>query len=247
MRGNPDDAAGNRGRAANGRGLLVDLHRRAVDSPRSARPSGPRRHFPARPRRRRCPSRSPAPLSVDLQLRIADSSSAALMTASLPPMTTSSRWEMRLMHVGGDGGRRRTGTARPYVFGSTSPCVITQPCWRARGTRSRSPGRGGMLASSAIPAAPVPADSGCPRGRTVDRRRWSARSPRSPPADRPRRQAATPWCRVRRPARAGAAGSAAGRCCRTTRRVRRARRPTGIGRPRPLATIRYCASVVSSR
>src|SRR5260370_12015660 len=57
-----------------------------------------------------------------LQRRIADNSSAALTTASLPPVTTSSRWVMRLMHVGGDGGRRATGTPRPYVFGSTSPC-----------------------------------------------------------------------------------------------------------------------------
>ena len=49
----------------------------------------------------------------DPQDRIADSSLAALMTASLPCITTSSRCEMRLMHVGGDGGCLRTGTARP--------------------------------------------------------------------------------------------------------------------------------------
>src|SRR5262245_61053855 len=44
------------------------------------------------------------PPPTDPQLRIADSSPAALMTESLPPNTTSSRCEIRLIQVGGDGG-----------------------------------------------------------------------------------------------------------------------------------------------
>ena len=47
------------------------------------------------------------------QLRISDNCSAAFITVSLPRMTTSSRWLMRLMQVGGEGARLRTGTARP--------------------------------------------------------------------------------------------------------------------------------------
>src|ERR1700683_5269039 len=53
-----------------------------------------------------------------LQLNSADNWLAALMTASLPRITTSSRWEMRLMQVGGDGAWRWTAPARPEGFGS---------------------------------------------------------------------------------------------------------------------------------
>ncbi len=109
MGGNPHDAAGHGRGPADGGGLLVNLHRGARDG-RGQRGGEagaataehddvdfvvPRHGLPS------------------LQLSSSDNCLAALMTASLPRITTSSRWEMRLMHVGGDGTGRRTPTARP--------------------------------------------------------------------------------------------------------------------------------------
>ena len=113
MRRDPHHATRHRGGATDGRGLLVDGHRGAVGGGgQGSRESGasaaehndvdfmvPRRH-------------SVLP-SCSGQLRIADNSLAALTTASLPRITTSSRCEIRLMQVGGDGGSRWTATAKP--------------------------------------------------------------------------------------------------------------------------------------
>src|ERR1700746_3700342 len=43
---------------------------------------------------------------LSLQLSSSDNCFCVLMTASFPRITTSSRWEMRLRHVGGDGAWR---------------------------------------------------------------------------------------------------------------------------------------------
>ncbi|PQM49125.1 hypothetical protein C1Y40_00650 [Mycobacterium talmoniae] len=115
VRGDPGDAPGDRGGAADGRGPLVERDRGAVRGGRQGRGEAgtaaaadddidfvvPRRH------------RLGPLCDRDAQLRIADNCLAACRTASLPRRTTSSRCEIRLMQVGGDGGTRCTGTARP--------------------------------------------------------------------------------------------------------------------------------------
>ena len=159
---------------------------------------------------------------------------AASITASLPRSTTSSRCEIRLMQVGGEvpGGvhrdRQAVGVRLDLAVGH-DPALLAglgdqTPARRARrhARQQRDPGR---AAVQRVAAALVEGQLVGDLGR--------ARSPRSPPADRPRRPAATPWCRARRPVRAGSAGSAGARCGRTTRRARPGPPPTGSGRPRP--------------
>ncbi len=156
------------------------------------------------------------------------------MTASLPRITTSSRCEIKLMQVGGDGGRRCTGTARPYVFGSISPWVITHSCSRAldnelafvraRGhARQQCDARGSPVqrVAAALVEGQLVGDLGGDDHR--DGYLLVALG------DEQRHRGA----RDRRPARAGSAGSAGAHCGRTTRRAPPGPRPAGNGRPRP--------------
>src|SRR6516225_11398745 len=112
MRRDPHNAAGDRGRATDGRGLLVALDRRSVG--RCGQGSGETCGAAAQYDDIRLAITRRLWLHAGFglfQLRISDSCLAALTTLSFPRITTSSRWEMRLMHVGGEGGRRCTGTA----------------------------------------------------------------------------------------------------------------------------------------
>src|SRR5215204_3279943 len=110
MRGNPNDATGNRRRTTNGRRLFVDLHRGAVGhcgQTRTAASQHDHVDVVVPVGHGFIPSLSTPNVSLcsknleniahkltfdaSLQPRIADNSLAALMTASLPPNTTSSR------------------------------------------------------------------------------------------------------------------------------------------------------------
>ncbi len=124
MRRDPGDAARDRRGAADGLGLLVDLHpdphvgagHHRGQRRRETRPAGAEHDDVGFAVPLGCvqfPHGHTQILSVRRQFNITDSSSAALITASRPRSTTSSRWEIRFRHVAGAGGSRCTGTARP--------------------------------------------------------------------------------------------------------------------------------------
>ena len=138
------------------------------------------------------------------------------------------------MHAGGDGDiamhrhRQTVGVRLDFAVGD-HPALLAG---------AAPPDRVRPAAAAGWPAArclrhPDRAGNGCPRETPTDRGPGSARSRRWPPAGRPRRPAATPLCRDRRPGRAGSARSVAARCGRTTHRAAPGRPPGGSGRPRP--------------